>query len=88
MNINDWQKFLLNDEDVIEAIQEYKNSLFGIDDSIDMNEIKRTYNIIVNNQYLSDRAKLFYLETLENLLIKSRIASTNDLIEYTNSLFK
>ena len=85
VNINDWE-ILLSNEKVIYIVQNFKNELLKCKESISANEIDELYNTIVSNSSLSDRAKLYYLENFQNLLIKSRIRTDEGVIAYKNSL--
>jgi hypothetical protein len=87
MNINNWGDFLIKDDEVNDAIKKQKENLLKINELIDKEEIINLYNMIVENKELTDRAKLFHLDRLEDFLITSKIRNTEDLIRYKESLF-
>ena len=86
VNINDWG-ILFTNEQVNNFIKNYKNNgLLNINKTISVSEINEVYNTIVSNSSLSVRAKLYYLQHFENLLVHSKIETDEDVIAYKNSL--
>jgi hypothetical protein len=87
ININEWGDFL-SDEEVDNSIINHKTNIYKCSGSISQSIISELYNTIVAHASLSNRAKLFYLDHFEDLLIKSRIHTDNEVINYKNSLPK
>jgi hypothetical protein len=85
MDINNWGT-LFTDEQVTNIIQNYKDDLLQFNGDISANVINEVYNTIINNSHLTNRAKLFYLQDFENMLIESRIRTDKNAIDYMNSL--
>lgn len=86
MKISEW-KFLCTDEQVDTFIEKFFERPIIASNPIDQHEMLEVYNKIVKNNDLNNRAKLFYLEKLEDLIIKSRIRTTEDIIKFKDSLF-
>lgn len=84
ININDWKPFFTDSQ--VSAL--LKNYRINHANDINLNIIKEIYNRIVNNQNLSDRAKLFYLDDFENHIIMSHIQTDDDALKFLNSLFR
>lgn len=87
ININEWG-FLLSDEQVENSIINHKTNIYKCSGSISQSIINELYNTIVANDSLCNRAKLYYLDYFEDLLIKSRIHTDKEVIDYINSLPK
>lgn len=87
MKINEWE-FGKTDEEVEKNIKSYKTDIYNYIEDVSKDEVKNVYDKIVNNNNINNRAKLFYLMQFEDLVIMSKIRTTNDVINYKNNLFK
>lgn len=86
MKISEWSIFL-TDEQVNTSIKKFFERSVIASNPINSHEILELYNKIVNNNDINNRAKLFYLDQFEDLIIKSKITTTEDIIKFKDSLF-
>lgn len=86
MKISEWGNFL-TDEQVNASIEKFFERPIIASNPINSREMLALYTKIVNNKDINNRSKLFYLDQLEDLIINSRITTTEDLIRHKDSLF-
>lgn len=86
MKISEWSLFL-TDEQVNTSIEKFFERPIIISNPINSHEMLELYTKIINNDDINNRSKLFYLDQFEDLIIDSRITTTEDLIKYRDSLF-